>query len=60
MYPKTTLESVQKYSLLMGISSSHLNNNDTLSDNVAAINSSLGMEIYFKELILDIPISKTQ
>ena len=60
MYPKTTLESVQKYSLLMGIPSSRLNNNDTLTDNVAAISSSLGMEIYFKGLTLDYPISKTQ
>ena len=60
MYPKTTLESVQKYSLLMGISNSRLNSNDTLTDNIAAISSSLGMEMYFKGLILDFPISKTQ
>ena len=58
MYPKTTLESVQKYSLLMGIPSSRLNNNDTLTDNVAAISSSHVIEIYFKGLTLDFPISK--
>ena len=60
MYPKTSLESVQKYFLLMGISNSHLNNNDTLTDNAAAISSSLGMEIYFQGLTLDFLISKTQ
>ena len=58
LYPKTALESVQKYSLLVGISTSRLNNNDTLTDNVAAISSSLGIEIYFKGLSIDFPISK--
>ena len=52
MYHGTTVESVQKYSLLMGIPSSCLNNSDTLTDNVAAISSSLGTEIYFKWLTL--------
>ena len=60
MYPRTTLESFQKYSLLIGIPSACLNNNDTLTDNVAAMSSSLGMEIYFTGLTLDFPISKTQ
>ena len=43
-YPRLILESVQKCSLLMEISSSCLNNGDTLTDNAAAISSSLDME----------------
>ena len=43
----------------MGIPNSRLNNNDTLTDNVAAISFSL-MEIYFKGLTLGFSISKTQ
>ena len=40
--------------------SHRLNNNDTLTDDVAAISSSLGMEMYFKGQTLDFPISRTQ
>ena len=60
MYPRTTLESVQSYSLLMGVPSFYLNNNDNLTDAVAAVSSSLGMETYFKGLSIDSPIRKTQ
>ena len=60
MYPKTTVESVQNYSLLMGVPSFYLNNNDNLTDAVAAVSSSLGIEIYFKGLSIDFPISKIQ
>ena len=60
MYPRTTLESVQSYSLLMEVPSFYLNNNDNLTDAVAAVSSSLGMEIYFKGLSIDSPIRKTQ
>ena len=60
MYPRTTFESVQNCSLLMGILISFLNDNDTLTDYVAAISSSLFMEIHFKGLTLDFPTSKAQ
>ena len=60
IYPRTTLESVWKYSLLMEIPSSCLNNSETLTDYVTDISFSLGMEIYFRGLVLHFPISKTQ
>ena len=44
----------------MGIPSSCLNNNDSLTDNADAISTSLCMKIYFKGLPLDFPINKTK
>lgn len=54
------MESVQKYSLLMGISSFFLSNSDTLNANVDAVSYNIGMKIYSKGLTPYFPISKTQ
>ena len=54
------MESVQIYSLLMGISSFFLSSKGKLNVNVNAISYIIGMEIYLKGLALDFPISKTQ
>ena len=44
--------------LANGNSLTLLNNSDTLTDNVAAISSSIGMQMYFRGLTLDFPIGK--
>ena len=60
IYPKTTLLSFQNISSSTWMSSSSFSSSEILTDSVAAVSSSLGIETNVKGAILDFPISNAR